>query len=102
MNIKGSRSLTCKPPTTEQSSTVEYEIVKCGAAGHTLRGAMSSSSSPLGLVPAGTTLLISRTVSQTFMVPPGLLLCHVCCLNSKFRSTFKMNKEYYLDLSVYM
>ncbi|KAL5268418.1 hypothetical protein ACHWQZ_G002322 [Mnemiopsis leidyi] len=50
---------------TDQSSTVEYEIVKCGAAGHTLRGAMSCSSSPLGLLPAGTTLLISRTVQNS-------------------------------------
>ena len=50
----------------EQNTTLEYEVVQCGAAGHTIRGAMSSSAAPLGMVTAGKILQISRTVSFTF------------------------------------
>jgi len=43
--------------------TVEYEVVKCGTAGHTIRGAMSTSGVPLGMLIVGQTVQIAKTVS---------------------------------------
>ena len=43
----------------------DYEVIKCGTAGHTIRGTMSVGGAPVGLIAGGQTLQITKTVSFT-------------------------------------